>query len=337
MEALRAFRRSVALTVRSWEQRSNAGIGDTGYELKSPTRAHPSCCLVLMLLSACTLTPTHEESMAPLGNDVRSEIIVVNVSAVAGTMGAQHGAVQPISPGKAAGLWLLGGTAEGLSPTGGATAEPLALPLGLIVGILGAPFAAAFGSISPQDIQQAEHSLKGALTDATLVGTLQEGVVGPLRESTPYKVSEDADARLALVLYGPFLEVAKDRTAQPLLRVRGALSKSGVCLADRYWAWNGKSDDFFDLAEKDAHDLKVQLSEGVKQIGLAITQDLFLSSEARKVRYRNGTRTGKDRPFMIEKPVDYPDTLASWPTTADPAIAAPCSFESAPQAQRNRS
>ena len=279
---------------------------------------------LLVLLSACT--PTHEETIPPLGDDVRSEISAVNVATVTGSIGARHGTVQPISPGEAAGMFVLGSTSEATS------GAPILLPLGLAIGILGAPIAAAAGSISPREIQQAEHELNDALADASWQGRLREDVAAPI--GARYKVSEDSDVHLTLVLFGPFLEVAKDRTAQPLLRVRGILSKDGTCLSDRYWAWNGKSGDFFDLAENKARRLRERLSEGMKELGIAVAQDLFLSHEPRKVQYRNGTTAAKDRPIMIERAVDYEDTLASWLATVNPDYTTPCAVESAPESNR---
>lgn len=133
------------------------------------------------------------------------------------------------------------------------------------------------------------------------------------------------------MLYGPSLEVATDRTSQPLMRVRGMLTRNGTCLADRFWAWNGKSADFFDLAAGGGTPLRIQLSKGMNQLGLAIAEDLFLSSAPRKVRYKDSAIPGKDLPVMVEKPVDHQDLLGSWPSTVDPAIAVPC----APVVPRN--
>ena len=135
-----------------------------------PSAARLGCGLLVLLLSACGLAPGREESMPPLDGEVRAGIGAVNVVAVAGPDGAQHGAVKPVSPGEAAGAWALGSTLES------AVVDPFLLPIGALIGIFGAPIAAVSGSISPQKIEGAEHAIRNVLTDPALINSLRANV-----------------------------------------------------------------------------------------------------------------------------------------------------------------
>jgi hypothetical protein len=141
--------------------------------------------------------------------------------------------------------------------------------------------ALAMGPPDREEVAHATDSITRVIGTTDWDSLLREHVERAMRKGDrSFQGDANTASRLKLTLEGPLM-VTDQFSALPTLTIHGELARSGVCLIDRRWRWNGNGDDFVDFGDDEGAPYREAMQDGIEQLSAAIIQDLFLATKHR--------------------------------------------------------